>query len=202
MNTDFWPFVRSQSHSSDFAPPILPLNHGMKFADSLTSGRAFPDLNLWQRNPAWQGHRAAMTGRRSAASLPADDKSPSVSSLGVPDFIDEGISAPYPGQRADREEILNGLAWLEKESEKRFARVFADLNDKQKHDICDDICFVPRAKPGFKTAAWFFAKFRNLTAGGFYTTPQGWKDIQYLGNVALAKFGGPPPEVLKYLNLD
>ncbi|HKW28146.1 MAG TPA: gluconate 2-dehydrogenase subunit 3 family protein [Verrucomicrobiae bacterium] len=145
--------------------------------------------------------------RRAVAALcdviiPADDKSPGAGGLGVPDFIDEWISAPYPGQQADREEILQGLAWLDKESKRRFEREFADLNDGQKHHICDDICFVPRAKPRFKTAANFFAKFRNLTAGGFYTTPQGWKDIQYLGNVALAKFEGPPPEVLKYLNLD
>lgn len=133
--------------------------------------------------------------------LPADDRSPSASSLGVPDFIDEWISAPYPGQKADRKEILEGLAWLDQESDSRFGAVFANLSDAQKRGICDDICFVPRAKRKFKTAARFFARFRNLTAGGFYTTPQGWKDIQYIGNVALAKFDGPPPEVLKYLNL-
>jgi hypothetical protein len=144
--------------------------------------------------------------RRAVAALcdviiPADDKSPSAGSLGVPDFIDEWISAPYPEQQADRQEILDGLAWLDQESEKRFGKGFADLNDKQKCNICDDICYVPKAKHKFKIAAHFFAKFRNLTAGGFYTTPQGWKDIQYIGNVALAKFEGPPPEVLKYLNL-
>ena len=43
--------------------------------------------------------------------------------------------------------------------------------------------------------------FHNLTAGGFYTTPEGWKDIGYVGNVALAEFPGPPPEVLKHLGL-
>ncbi len=134
--------------------------------------------------------------------IPADAKSPGASSLGVPDFIDEWISAPYPEQQTDREEILYGLAWLDRESGKRFGKVFADLNDGQKRSLCDDICYVPGAKRGFKTAARFFARFRNLTASGFYTTPQGWKDIQYLGNVALAKFKGPPPEVLKYLNLD
>ena len=134
--------------------------------------------------------------------IPADDESPSAGSLRVPDFIDEWISAPYPEQRTDRKEILQGLAWLDRESKKRFGKVFADLGDAQKHGICDDICFAPRAKPKFKAAARFFAKFRNLTAGGFYTTPQGWKDIQYLGNVAQAKFDGPPPEVLEYLNLD
>jgi hypothetical protein len=134
--------------------------------------------------------------------IPADDKSPGASSLGVPDFIDEWISAPYPEQQADRKEILDGLAWLDQESEKRFGKVFAYLSDGQRHGICDDICYVPRAKHRFKAAARFFARFRNLTAGGFYTTPQGWKDIQYVGNVPLAKFDGPPPEVLKHLNLD
>ena len=156
--------------------------------------------DLWPLTFTREQHRAVAA--LCDVIIPADDKSPGASSLGVPDFIDEWISAPYPGQRADREDILNGLAWLAKESKKRFERVFADLNDEQKHDICDDICFVPRARPDFKTAAYFFAKFRNLTAGGFYTTPQGWKDVQYLGNVALAKFDGPPPEVLKFLNLD
>ncbi|HEV2435571.1 MAG TPA: gluconate 2-dehydrogenase subunit 3 family protein [Verrucomicrobiae bacterium] len=156
--------------------------------------------DLWPLTFTREQHRAVAA--LCDVIIPADDKSPSASSLGVPDFIDEWISAPYPGQRADREDILPGLAWLDKESKKRFERVFADLNDEQKHDICDDICFVPKARPDFKSAAYFFAKFRNLTAGGFYTTPRGWKDIQYLGNVALAKFDGPPPEVLKYLNLD
>jgi len=37
--------------------------------------------------------------------------------------------------------------------------------------------------------------------GGFYTTPAGMKDIQYLGNVPLTKFDGPPAEVLNYLKL-
>ena len=144
--------------------------------------------------------------RRAAAALcdaiiPADEKSPSASSVGVPDFMDEWVSAPYPEQQNDRKEILAGLAWLDGESKKRFQKVFADLSGEQKREICDDICFVPNAKPEFRSAANFFAKFRNLTAGGFYTTLQGWKDIQYVGNVALARFDGPPPEVLKFLNL-
>ena len=45
------------------------------------------------------------------------------------------------------------------------------------------------------------AKFRDLVMGGFYSTPQGMKDIQYLGNVPLTKFDGPPAEVLAYLKL-
>lgn len=133
--------------------------------------------------------------------IPADDKSPSASQLGVHDFIDEWISAPYPTQQEDRKTILAGLSWLDSESKKRFKKAFVDLSGDQRRQICDDICFEPKAKPAMKKAAQFFNRFRDLTAGGFYTTPEGMKDIQYLGNVPLTKFDGPPPEVLSYLKL-
>ena len=44
--------------------------------------------------------------------------------------------------------------------------------------------------------------FRNLTASGVYTTSQGMNDLGYIGNVALPRFDGPPPEVLEHLGLD
>lgn len=133
--------------------------------------------------------------------LPADEQSPSASELKVPDFIDEWVSAPYPQQQRDRQVVLPGLIWLEAESKKRFGHAFMELNDTQKRRICDDICSVERARPHFKHASEFFGTFRNLTMSGFYTTPAGMKDLQYLGNVPLLKFEGPPPEVLRFLKL-
>jgi len=134
--------------------------------------------------------------------IPADDVSPAASSVGVVDFIDEWISAPYPQQRGDREIILPGLEWLGGESQKRFGKAFAALDDKQKSAIADDICSPARARPEFATAAKFFSKFRDLTAGGFYTTPVGMRDIGYTGNVPLDKFDGPPLEALRKAGLD
>jgi len=133
--------------------------------------------------------------------IPADDRSPSASQLMVPDFIDEWISAPYPRQQEDRKIIVEGLAWLEAESRKRFKNGFDSLSDQQRRAICDDIRDVDKAKHSFKTGVAFFGKFRDLTASGFYTTPEGWKDLQYLGNVPLTQFDGPPPNVLAYLKL-
>src|SRR4051794_39372771 len=100
--------------------------------------------------------------------IPEDEKSPSASKLGIPDFIDEWVSAPYPIQQADQKQIQDGLAWLDVEAKKRFEKEFSNLKDEQKCQICDDICFAPKAKPEFKTAAEFFAKMRDLTATGFY----------------------------------
>ena len=133
--------------------------------------------------------------------LPADEKSPSASQLNVPDFIDEWISAPYPHQQADRKEILKGLAWLNAESRKRFRQGFFGLSEEQKDELCRPICSVGKCRPALKPQALFFSTFRNLTMGGFYTTPQGMKDIQYLGNVPLTQFDGPPTEVLQFLKL-
>jgi hypothetical protein len=133
--------------------------------------------------------------------IPADDKSPAASAVAVPEFIAEWISAPYPEQVADRKVVLEGLVWLEQESQKRFKKGFADLNEEQKHNLCDDICHSAKAKPEFKKAATFFSKFRSLTAGGFYTTPKGMKDIGYVGNMPVKEFKGPPPEVRKKLGV-
>ncbi len=133
--------------------------------------------------------------------IPADAKGPSASAVKVPDFIDEWISAPYPGHSDDKRIVLEGLAWLETESQRRFRNDFANLVTQQRNALCDDICHVPDAKPEHRQAAHFFRRFRDLTAGGYYTTPEGMRDIGYVGNVALEKFEGPPPEVLKILGL-
>jgi hypothetical protein len=133
--------------------------------------------------------------------IPADATSLSASAVGVVDFIDEWISAPYETHRADRKLVLAGFEWLDTESARRFSKSFATLSIAQQTQIGDDICYVPKAAPRFLEAARFFARYRDLTAGGFYTTPEGRKDLQYVGNVPLTRFDGPPPEVLRRAGL-
>ena len=132
--------------------------------------------------------------------IPADDQSPAASKVGVVDFIDEWISAPYPENKRDKPVVVQGLAWLDTESQRRFKNNFSALTEKERVAICDDIS---AAKPAaqFVEAARFFSRYRALTAGGYYTTPIGMKDIRYVGNVAMTTFEGPPPEVLKKLGL-
>jgi hypothetical protein len=133
--------------------------------------------------------------------LPADGVSPGAGSLGVQDFVDEWISAPYPGQAADRPVVLEGLAWLDAESNRRFGLDFADGGHREMTSICDGICSEAAAGPELRKAAAFFDRFRSICMGGFYTTPEGTRDIGYVGNVALARFDGPPPELLQRLGI-
>jgi hypothetical protein len=133
--------------------------------------------------------------------IPADDHSPAASAVGVPDFIDEFVSAPYPDYVRDGKKIVDGLAWLDAESTRRFGAVFAQATDAQRLSLCEDISHEEPADPSLKTAADFFKRFRNLAASGFYTTPTGMKDIGYIGNVPLATFDGPPADLVAKLGL-
>lgn len=133
--------------------------------------------------------------------IPEDEHSPSASAVGVVDFIDEWISAPYPLQGEDRAAVLRGFAWLDGEAQHRSQQPFTRLHEAQQRAICDRICNASRASADLQGPAKFFARYRDLTAAGFYTTLAGRKDLKYIGNVALTHFDGPPVGLLKKLGL-
>jgi hypothetical protein len=133
--------------------------------------------------------------------IPADGRSPSASAVGVTDFVDEFVSAPYPDNVRDGRKVLDGLAWLDRESTRRFGAVFAEATGAQRIALCEDISHDEPPNPELRPAAEFFRRFRNLAATGFYTTPVGMKDIGYVGNVPLARFDGPPADLVEKLGL-
>ena len=133
--------------------------------------------------------------------LPADQYGPAASEVGVVEMVDEWVSAPYPDQKNDRPIILQGLEWVDQESGKLFNRRFAELGEEQRRAICNDVAFGQQPAPRFRGPARFFARFRSLCASAYYATPAGWKAIGYVGNVALEKFEGPPPDVLQRLGV-
>ena len=177
-------------------PPLSPLGYGR----DPDLQKAYKPGEFWNLTftDAQRGLAAALCDEI----IPADSVSPSASDLHVHDFIDEWISAPYPDQQTDRTLILNGLEWLETESKRRFGLSFIGLIYQQRRMILDDICHEAKAAEPFKAAAKFFARFRDLTGGGFYTTNEGMKDLQYVGNVPLESFAGPPLELIRKLGLE
>ncbi len=133
--------------------------------------------------------------------IPADDQSPGASAVGVPDFIDEWISSPYPAQAGDRRTVLEGLKWIDGEAQRRFGKRFAGLTIDEQTAICADLANPAKGDAGYKRMAPFFKRYRDLTAGGYYTTPEGMKAIGYVGNVPSSSFEGPPLEALKHVGL-
>jgi hypothetical protein len=114
--------------------------------------------------------------------LPASGTAPSASALGVPDFIDEWVSAPYPDQLKDRPVILNGLNALS-------AKVL-NVGPFQRA-----VALAVLPGPVDATTKTFWKKFRRLTIGAYYTTEAGFKDVGYIGNVPRTSDPGPSAEV-------
>jgi hypothetical protein len=117
--------------------------------------------------------------------LPASGATPAASALGVPDFIDEWVSAPYPDQLKDRPIIRDGLKALS-------AQVL-------KTDAAGRVALTARLRR-YKRKI-FFKRFRALTVGAYYTTEVGFRDIGYIGNVARLSDPGPSAEVKTALEL-
>ncbi|MBN7819255.1 gluconate 2-dehydrogenase subunit 3 family protein [Bowmanella yangjiangensis] len=133
--------------------------------------------------------------------VPRDGAVPSATEVKVPDVIDEWVSAPYQTQQRDRLVVLNALAWIEEESQRRFNLGFVGLSGEQQLKIMDDIAYNNAQTPEeFKRIAKAFDRFRGLVLAAFYTSPEGSKDIGYLGNVPIAgDYPGPTEEARQHL---
>jgi hypothetical protein len=144
--------------------------------------------------------------------IPADSDSPSASDLHVHDFIDEWISSPYAAQKEDREPVLFALNYLDEISRNHYGSDFAHLAELQRSELCDLMARPESSSevhgPGtteppnkIRRLQKAFQRFRELTAGGYFTTPEGMRYIGYVGNIPMASYPEPPQEILTKLGL-
>jgi hypothetical protein len=127
--------------------------------------------------------------------LPEDGSSPAASAVGVPDFIDEWVSAPYPQQQQDRVVILEGLNALGCAANE----LLHTLDAVQAQNLVAGL--HARAAEGKQPEARFFDRFRHVCLIGYYTTPVGVAELGYVGYQPSPRFAGPPPEVLTRLGV-
>src|SRR4051812_46377131 len=113
------------------------------FAAELNAPGIGFDPNLLKKEIPWPRILSEAEKRIVAALadviIPADEFGPAASSVGVPDFIDEWVSAPYDPQIKDRKIIRDGLAWMDRESEKRHGKGFAEITAAQRAAILQGI---------------------------------------------------------------
>ncbi|WP_337881260.1 gluconate 2-dehydrogenase subunit 3 family protein [Rheinheimera sp.] len=134
--------------------------------------------------------------------VPREGAVPSASEVHVPAVVDEWVSAPYETQQQDRVTILSALAWIDDESTQRYGQSFTSLAKAEQLSIMDDIAYDnAQTKPQFKRIAGAFNRLRSLVLAAFFCTPEGMKDIGYLGNTAIAgDYPGPSAEAYSHLN--
>ena len=134
--------------------------------------------------------------------VPRDGDIPSASEVKVPEVIDEWVSAPYETQQRDRPNILATLVWIDDEAALRFNSKFVALNPAQQLAIMDDIAYrTDQENSEFSRISGTFNRFRQLVLAAFFCSPQGTKEIGYLGNVPIAgDYPGPSDEAMNHLN--
>ena len=129
--------------------------------------------------------------------IPRDERSGSATDAGVPEFMDFMMNEREDG----RTPMRGGLAWLDDQSQRRFAKTFVACAERERTAVLDDIAFPKRAKPEHSHGVAFFNMFRDLTASGFWSSKMGITDLQYQGNEFVASWRGCPDEALKKLGL-
>ena len=109
---------------------------------------------------------------------------PGSTTAGVPDVLNEWLSAPYPDQTQDRALILPGLAWLESTNLDRLPRLIEQI-DQGKTD-----------SPELR----FLARLRILITGAYFSSPEGTKELGYVGNRPIAgDYPGPSDPAMSHL---
>jgi len=188
------PTIAAPNHTEP-APAVFPSRHVFQDPD-FTHQLKFP----WEK--LLSAEELATTQALADLILPKDETSPAASEVGVPDFINEWVSADFPQHHEDREIIRGGLGWLNTESFKRFTNRFDELAVEQQSQIANDICDPAQAQPEHQVPATFFHRFRQLCLGGYYTHSQTWKSLGYVGNVSVGgPYPGVPAEIIEKLSL-
>jgi hypothetical protein len=98
--------------------------------------------------------------------------------------------------------MRGGLALVNYLCETRFDKTFINCSDAERRSVLDDIAYPAKVPPELSHGAAFFSSFRDLTAGGFWSSKMGVEDLQYLGNKFVAEWKGCPSEALEHLGVN
>jgi hypothetical protein len=133
--------------------------------------------------------------------IPRDERSGSATDAKVPEFMD-WILADANSSDTTRTAMRGGLAWMDLACEDRFAKTFAASSDAPRRSLLDEIAWPKKAKPEVSQGGAFFSRFRDFTASGFFSSAMGWKDVRYVGNVAVMEWNGCPPAAMEKLGVN
>lgn len=131
--------------------------------------------------------------------IPADDHSGSATEAGVPEFIDQWLGLKGGTEKT---EVLGGLLWMDVEAGRLFGHDFVDCSPAQQKQLLDRVAYPHTAAPEDSNAVEAFNYIRELVMSGFYSSPEGPKDLQYQGNKALAAWDGCPEAATSRLGVD
>lgn len=132
--------------------------------------------------------------------LPKTETAPAPSEVGIAEFFDDWVSAPYPWMSDTRRTLYQGSVWLDKQANLMFGQDWLKLSDNQAIEILDLLKGGSREDGPLTQAAWMYKKLRQLTIGAYYTTPEGEADLGHVTAQPLAgDYPGPTGEALEHI---
>ncbi len=132
--------------------------------------------------------------------IPRDERSGSATEAKVPEYMDF-LFSDKDASESSKVAMRGGLGWLDFECRERFAATFVRCTDEQRRAVLNDIAWPARAKPEHSHGVAFFTRFRDLTAGGFFSSAMGWQDVRYIGNVFNPNWQGCSAEAMAKLGV-
>ena len=128
--------------------------------------------------------------------IPRDERSGSATEAGVPEFMDFICS-----DNASYEWMRDALRWLDGFAYDTHSQAFANIADKHRRELLDQIAWPAKAKAELREGVAFFNRLRDFTASGFFSSQMGVKDLQYMGNVSRPEWPGCPKPALDHLGV-
>jgi hypothetical protein len=129
--------------------------------------------------------------------IPADESGPSASAAKVPEFLDDWVAfrTEQDGNQNFQAEMLGGLMWLDRESNKAGGKDFVDAGEAAQKQLLDRIAYPEKTAKDDHPGMAFFSQFRSLTVSGYFSSKPGVAALPYLGNRAVAEWKGCDPKV-------
>ncbi|MEU1286648.1 gluconate 2-dehydrogenase subunit 3 family protein [Kitasatospora sp. NPDC005856] len=172
-------------------------HHSVAAVDTAPQGYG-TDPNLVTPHTPWartlSERERALVAALADIVLPGTAEYPAPSAMGIVDFFDDWVSAPYKTQQGHRPVITTGLAMVDAEAQGQFGTGFVELDGSRQRTIVDRIASTTTADRSF------FTRFRSLLLTGYFTSDIGFKAIGYVGNVPLLAFPGVPPEAQRIID--
>lgn len=133
--------------------------------------------------------------------LPDDGRSPAASAVGVHDFVDEWVSAPYPEQKEDRATILSGIDWVKTQTAQRTSQPFHQVPKALQIELFEKLGTLQKPDAGSGDVGAFLPRLRYIAIGAYYTSEAGIADLGHIGNKPMVgDYPGPTAEALEHLH--
>ena len=101
------------------------------------------------------------------------DETPGAREAGVAEFVDFMVAHDTEQQAP----LRVGLAWLDEQSGRQFARPFLEASEAQQVSLLEPLAYAAKHRAGEETAREFFRRLKELTAMGFYSSEIGYREL-------------------------